>query len=407
MEYLEGIVIDVARLPKRDALYQSARPIVHRLALDFALAKLLYVRLEAVLHPAMRTMMRGALECFENAGEANCFPYELFYASGGTGFECGRLYGTMEEHRPPGGYTRRGAMVSYPKLFKNTLFAYGGWMDFDQQKGHPNIIRWLCERAGCSHQAIDYYLENFSEEAKNVIAYLASPDAENPFDESDVKELYNITLYGGGWRTFIELKTVEDKAKPWKKMKTVRSSNVSKFPPMRYQSVYMDFVDEVKAITEKLYEANPELAKRIAEGTKWKMDARAKVAGKPRSEEAERAAKQRKKVGRFMSFFLQQIEGTFTDLAWQFAVEQGVCEVGRFDLAHDGFTCKPLRELEADFVDRMNAYVRAKSGCPYVTFVHKPFKLDPLAVPVLEERRSMSDAQVKEWLEKKVVPGPL
>ena len=400
----------LTRLPSRAALIGHDRAVVHRLALDHCLAKMLYDRLCAtgVLHEALRAAWGAALDVFwkaNRADEHDCFKYKLFYASGKL-IRCGRLYGEVSKPLKDGSYEWYGAMVSFPRIFKDSLFSFGGWIDFDQVKGHPTIMRWVAQRMGVACPYIDLYLDNFSFVASKIIEYMGGGD----WEESDIKDLYNITLYGGSWRTWIKMKTEPDPKKPWKTPKATREIS-ARFPELEY---YWPFVEEVRTITDRLYEANPEFAAAVTNGTKWTLDEMSAAVTRcqerfetVRQGESREAFRERKKKGRFMSFYLQQIEGTFTDLAWQYAVNQGICRVKEFDLAHDGFTCKPLMEPPEDFVDRMNEYVRAASGCPYVTFTRKAFKVDPRAVPIIEERRAMTDQQVWEYLRPRVVGAPL
>ena len=50
------------------------------------------------------------------------------------------------------------ALISVPRIIKNTIYTYQNWVDLDQAKGHPTILFNMAELNGINLQAYREYL---------------------------------------------------------------------------------------------------------------------------------------------------------------------------------------------------------------------------------------------------------
>lgn len=96
------------------------------------------------------------------------------------------------------------ALISQPRLIKNTIFKYQNWVDVDQKKGHPTIIYCNAKRLGLDLPAYKEYLTNFNTYVDELTEYYTS-DPEYPIDNKDIKLLFNKTIYGGGHKKWAKV----------------------------------------------------------------------------------------------------------------------------------------------------------------------------------------------------------
>jgi hypothetical protein len=96
-----------------------------------------------------------------------------------------------------------GALITEPRLIKNTLFAFSNWVDIDQQKGHPTILVNLAELNGLDLPAYKQFISpGFFDFLVESMSAHYSVEGEAPIDKKDIKALFNRTIYGGkhgGW----------------------------------------------------------------------------------------------------------------------------------------------------------------------------------------------------------------
>ena len=66
-------------------------------------------------------------------------------------YKLGRRYPDCPEPSFPNGQPNPAfnkyysALISQPRIIKNTIFHYQGWVDIDQRKGHPTILLAIAE----------------------------------------------------------------------------------------------------------------------------------------------------------------------------------------------------------------------------------------------------------------------
>lgn len=98
------------------------------------------------------------------------------------------------------------ALISQPRLIKNTIFHYQGWVDIDQQKGHPTLLLAVAEQNKLSLPAYKDYLKEgrFDEIVAEMSAYYSVEGEIDVIDKKDIKWLFNKTIYGGGHKKWVE-----------------------------------------------------------------------------------------------------------------------------------------------------------------------------------------------------------
>jgi len=102
-----------------------------------------------------------------------------------------------------------GSLGVHSKYIKNTIFHYQGWVDYDMIKGHASILLAMAKHTKFTGglPAVQDYVSNFDKIAAEMIDYYSvKGDTEeetrmNRLTEDDIKDLHNLTIYGGGEST--------------------------------------------------------------------------------------------------------------------------------------------------------------------------------------------------------------
>jgi len=272
-----------------------------------------------------------------------------------------------------------GDLTIHAGIIKNTIFHYMGYVDRDQVKGHPTIVYEVEKKAGNRVSILESYLRpgGFENWCQELIPWY-SVESEPPLLPADIKNLVNVTIYGGshsGWCNEIT----------WTKLKDTDVDKLrrkGKFPrEMKNQDrphpLYQRLLEDLNSFQRRVFDNNPELVQIVKEHSKCADDS-----DKPFS-------KLRNKV---VSCFCQILENEFTSLAMKYCVENTLCNKRAVDWGYDGFTAPPCAFSYADLEfhdDGLNAYVREKSGFQMVTFIRKPFPENKILFDVIQQRRDL------------------
>lgn len=284
------------------------------------------------------------------------------------------------------------ALISQPRLIKNTIFKYQGWVDIDQRKGHPTLLLAVAEANGVDLPAYKYYLleGNFDKIVADMSAYY-SIEGEVAIDKKDIKWLFNKTIYGGGHKKWIE-DIVEGS---WSK----DGKNICKRTPKEIKNrekphpFYVEFYKDTQKIIDLVYLNNEAIKDIVCKDIK-ETDAMI----------AEGKDFEWKRKNRVMSYFCGILENEITYKAYKYLVANHLIQKGVCDWGLDGITFPhPAPYADFDFhLAEMNEYVRKQTGMPSITFVRKEFDDEEVIMPLIEERRNMvvavpmSDTQMVE-----------
>jgi hypothetical protein len=274
------------------------------------------------------------------------------------------------------------ALISQPRLIKNTIFKYQGWVDIDQRKGHPTLLLAVAEANEVYLPAYKKYLleGNFDKIVADMSAYY-SIEGENPIDKKDIKWLFNKTIYGGGHKKWVEDIVEGCRSKDGKKIckRTPKEMKNRDNPHPFYQEFYKD----TQKIIDLVYLNNDEIKNIVCKDIK-ETDAMI-LAGKDF---------EWKRKNRVLSYFCGVLENEITYKAYKYLVDNHIIQKGFCDWGFDGITFPhPAPYTDFDFhLKEMNEYVRKQTGMPSITFVRKEFDDEEVIMPLIEERRNIAVA---------------
>ena len=250
------------------------------------------------------------------------------------------------------------ALITMPRLIKGTIYHYQGWVDFDQRKGHPTILRELVERNGGKVPFYDSYINNFDAIAEEIAVFYTE-DTENPVTPKDIKLLFNKTIYSGGFKQWvIDLETGKTKNVDGVTVRVRHPKPVGNKTVLH--EFYAGFLAETEAIINTVYISNAEIANVVCDTDELRVETPDNL---------------RKRKGKVMSYFCQVIEHEITYRAYQYLVKSGACAARYVSWGYDGLTIPPL---PAGFsvekvLQGMNEYVALSTGFKHVCFVEKDF----------------------------------
>ena len=136
--------------------------------------------------------------------------------------------------------------ICVSRHIKHTLFKHLGWVDIDMVKGHPTIIYEIAKKNGISLTAFERYITNPSSIFKLLIDHYATADGCEPITEDDAKDIFNISIYGGGHSTW--LKQMAEKVE------------LTVTEPHPFVS---EFLKECQTISNVIYASNPDIVKKV------------------------------------------------------------------------------------------------------------------------------------------------
>ena len=240
-----------------------------------------------------------------------------------------------------------------PKSIKDTLYDHGGFVDYDQVKGHATILYALACVEGIDLPGYGDYLTHFEDVAREMIEYYST---DVPLTISHIKDLFNATIYGGGHDGWI--KALQTGCKVDKKGRLVE-----RHTPMVLKNTdvphdrYCRFKLDTDQLIQRIYASNPELQELVCSTL---------------PDDDKHHWKRRNRV---MSYFCGTLEHFITYQAYTYAHTNGMCRQYEVDWCFDGFTFQPAcsHEQLVKHESLLNAYVRKQTGLSQITFIRKPF----------------------------------
>jgi len=300
-------------------------------------------------------------------------------------YKIGRRYADCPDPLYPNGQVNPAynkyysALISQPRLIKNTIFKYQGWVDIDQRKGHPTLLLAVAEANEVDLPAYkEYLLEgNFDKIVADMSAYY-SIEGEVAVDKKDIKWLFNKTIYGGGHKKWIEDIVEGSWSKDGKKIckRTPKEIKNREKPHPFYSAFFKD----TQRIIDLVYLNNEAIKDIVCKDIK---ETQPKI--------AEGKGLDWKRKNRVMSYFCGVLENELTYKAYKYLVANHLIQKGVCDWGLDGITFPhPAPYTDFDFhLAEMNEFVRKQTGMPSITFVRKEFDEEEVIMPLIEERRNM------------------
>ena len=147
----------------------------------------------------------------------------------------------------------------HTKYIKNRVFSYQDWLEIDMHKGHSSILRHLNIKSGRQSQTLDDVVLNWKTKWVEIAEYYKNACGVK-LDEDNIKYYFNMTIYGGGYKLWIDkLKDEKDAEK--------HGHEIKEIPQMTPIHPFMaTFKWECERISKLVYEGNPEIVRLVCEG---------------------------------------------------------------------------------------------------------------------------------------------
>ena len=267
-------------------------------------------------------------------------------------------------------------LISLPRVVKNTIFKFGNWADFDQVKGHATILAELGTKNDMNLPSYNRYITEFDDIVDEMIKYY-SPAEGNKLTRSHVKTLFNLTIYGGGHKKWLESVIAGTETKMNGIIISEAENGVAVDPKIKPNPFYQEFKRETDILMTKIYEANEELQDIVCVGEGY--------------EDKERDIYKRK--NRVMSYYCQVIENELTYVAYKWmTTKDRMAKKNQVDWGYDGLTIPNCNMNDLDVkLNDMNEYIVKHTGFTRVKFIHKVFGEDEILNDVLQVRMEMND----------------
>lgn len=240
--------------------------------------------------------------------------------------------------------------INVSRHFKHSLFSYMNWIDLDMVRGHPSIIYSIAKNNNIHLKTFEKYLTN----RDAVVAELLKHYQSDPptLAEKDIKDIFNITIYGGGHTTW-EKQMAQDG-------KEIGTSEIHDFEK--------EFVSECRMVMDYVYISNPEILEKVKGEEKNEYKLKCKV----------------------MAYFCGTIENEILHIAYKFLCDRGVIKNDKALLEYDGL-CFPNPNMENldDIIDELNYNIREKTKLN-VKMINKKYDNEYVHQDIIEQRKNQS-----------------
>ena len=263
---------------------------------------------------------------------------------------------------------------SLPRKIKHTLFKYAGMIDIDQHKGHPRVAVGLGVLNSNRFKNIEYYVEN----DKKVFAEMAefygidiTDKVDGKANEDRLKWYFNLTIYGGGRKIWIEgLVDPSDKdiSKGYKPLVLKTTAR------MPFMTAFKDDCDSLKSL---VWNSNPTIRGRLA------------------TQDDYGELEPYEQHNRCISYFMQIIENDALFHAYKFLKRDGFINGNMVSLESDGLCFPPAKPVSGGDIELLNAYVVKKTGFP-IRYVIKPYGDENIYHDIIEQRNALGDSVLSE-----------
>lgn len=374
-KFLNKYTIKISKVPKYTDFNGKLLEFI-----DPQLAKLILESKDPRISDESREEFRKMMACAYPKSAMCPVKYRNRHGLGRFYPECPTEYLDTGARNPTHGKYYSG-LISMPRIIKNTIFHYQEWVDIDQVKGHPTMLHDLATRNELAVPGLKDYLEpgRFDEYVK-ILGEFYSADPKKPLTTKHVKHLFNSTIYGGGFKKWVE-SVEEGKMKGvdqiWT-MEPVALKNKDK-----KHELYTKFKNDLTRLTDKIYAANPEIVELVCGDLSFKAT----------DNEYERSRVLHDRKSRVMSYVCGTIEHEITYQAYKFAKKNSLVPTLLVSWGYDGFTAPASTSSIRDegAIDAINAHVQKVTGMPTVRFVIKEFSPDELLTDCLDARNEMPD----------------
>ena len=187
MNFIENWTIDLNKLPTYDNFKKP-----FSITFDKELSKLLISGINPKITSSMITNYKSNV--YSNIDNDNNL---IVYHNNRHGL--GRFYSDNDS-----------SPCCHSKYIKHTIFSYQNWLDIDMIKGHSSILLHIGNKNGETLPAFNTVVRNFDTKWREIAKYYKKK-CNVDLDEDNVKYFFNMSIYGGGYSTWLKkLADVED-----------------------------------------------------------------------------------------------------------------------------------------------------------------------------------------------------
>jgi len=260
--------------------------------------------------------------------------------------------------------------ICVTRIIKHTLFTYLDWIDIDMVKGHPTIIQQIALKNNYATPEIDKYLGNPDATFKTLIKHYATDDK---LTEDDVKDIFNLSIYGGGHSTWLrQMACVDKQGKLIEKQK-----HKIKIVNQQPHSIVTAFIKEVRRIASLVYNSNREISARVASPCNYNCACNPSC-----------SLSEFEKQSRVMSYWCGVIENHIVHLTAKLLIKEKWLVPKSFGQELDGF-CFKNPDVDATdkamMTKKINDMILEKTGLA-VTMKFKEYKPEKICQPILDAR---------------------
>lgn len=247
--------------------------------------------------------------------------------------------------------------ISISRHFKHTLFTFQDWIDLDMVKGHPTMLFEVGKRNGETFLAFQEYLSNPSEIFKELIEYY-SVNEEIKLSEDNIKDIFNILIYGGGHST-------------WLKQMAENRIEIKTDVPHQFVN---KFKDDCKRISDLVYINNIDIVNRV-KGTLTDEN------------EIKR---------RTMSYWCGTIENHIIYLCDAFLKKENVLVKNQYLLEYDGICLKRPERNDLEYVvEELNKHIFKKTGLN-IKMIWKNYKPKYVHLDIINKVKQLKEGKPDE-----------
>lgn len=233
--------------------------------------------------------------------------------------------------------------ICLSRHIKHTLFKALEWIDLDMVKGHPSLLYSLAKLNGIEDQfnAFKSYLDA-PDETLNTLADFYGVTKDK------AKDIFNISIYGGGFSTWLK---EMDKDKIELKTK-------------KQHEIVINFIQECRKFGKIVYDNNPKIVEKVTKNLTDEDDKRNRV----------------------MSYWCGTIENHIIFICYKFLKLKKVLEDKAFALEYDGICFKPIaRGGLNDILAALNNKIVSDTSLMYVKMKWKDYSNDYIHKDIITE----------------------
>ena len=332
LPFLNGIRIHVTKLPKYVEFKQTFTA-----KYDKGFAHCLLTQPDDVIHPEQKQKFLKVFNKIKPDGTLVINYHQKH--------DIGRFYGNGDINLTP-----------QCRTIKHTMYEKLGWLDLDFKKCHPTIAVLVGKANNITLDTIEDYVRDpdtfletlcdyYNHYDNDVLGGEINDENQRPALTIDqVKYLFSILLFGGGFKSWVEEITKGDTQYKPVKLKNIDGYELFEHRPHAYIT---GFKKDCKELMDTIYKQNHAILNKV----KGDLDP---------------IADEYKLKCRVMSYFFQIIENHCLWISYKFLIENRVITVGNCELEYDGLCIPPIPAFvnKEELVLRLNSHIVEQTKMP-------------------------------------------